>query len=105
MTTTVMMEAVKAGAGRETAHHAIKKHAVATVNDLRNGVIEKNDLMQRLASESEIPLDQQQLNAIMDTADQKTGLAVEQTKLFLDQIVLIKTKYPSAESYLPGSIL
>jgi adenylosuccinate lyase len=37
MTTTIMMEAVKAGVGRETAHKAIKEHAVATVNDLRNG--------------------------------------------------------------------
>ena len=69
MTTTVMMEAIKAGAGRESAHHVIKKHAVETVNDLRNGVIEKNDLMQRLAAEPEIPLDEGQLEAIMATAD------------------------------------
>ena len=45
LTTTIMMEAVKAGVGRETAHHAIKQHAVATVNDLREGTISQNDLL------------------------------------------------------------
>jgi len=33
MTTTIMMEAVKAGVGRETAHKAIKKQAVETVQN------------------------------------------------------------------------
>ena len=49
MTTTIMMEAVKAGVGRETAHKAIKEHAVATVNDLRHGKIDRNNLVERLA--------------------------------------------------------
>ncbi|MFX6872929.1 adenylosuccinate lyase, partial [Acinetobacter baumannii] len=31
LTTTVMMEAVKKGAGRESAHEAIKEHAVAAI--------------------------------------------------------------------------
>ncbi len=105
MTTTVMMEAVKAGAGRESAHHAIKKHAVATVNDLRNGVIEKNDLMQRLADEPDIPLDMNQLDSIMATADQKTGLATEQVDVFCSLIKGVITAYPAAEAYHPGAIL
>ncbi|MFX7820682.1 adenylosuccinate lyase, partial [Acinetobacter baumannii] len=33
LTTTVMMEAVKKGAGREGAHEAIKEHAVAAIRD------------------------------------------------------------------------
>ena len=44
-----MMEAVKAGAGREDAHAAIKEHALATVRDLRQGKISDNDLVQRLS--------------------------------------------------------
>ena len=105
MTTTVMMEAVKAGAGRETAHHAIKKHAVATVNDLRAGKIERNDLMQRLADEADIPLDENQLQTIMQTADEKTGLAKEQTGGYLKQVEAVRQRYPSADSYEPGAIL
>ena len=105
MTTTVMMEAVKAGAGRETAHHAIKKHAVATVNDLRNGVAEKNDLMSRLAKDSDIPLDADQLESIMSQADQKTGLAAEQVDAFLEQLAQLEKRYPEAGSYEQGTIL
>jgi len=105
MTTTVMMEAVKAGAGRETAHHAIKKHAVATVNDLRNGVVAKNDLMARLAEDGDIPLNADQLEAIMATADEKTGLAVEQIDLFLDRLNAVSQAYAGASEYQPGSIL
>jgi adenylosuccinate lyase len=48
LTTTVMMEAVKSGAGREAAHEAIKEHAVAVSVDLRKGTISQNDLVQRL---------------------------------------------------------
>ena len=105
MTTTVMMEAVKAGAGRESAHAAIKKHAVATVNDLRGGAIEKNDLMARLADEKDIPLDSGQLEAIMATADQNTGLATEQVDAFLAQVKSVAAKYKDAASYKPGAIL
>jgi adenylosuccinate lyase len=57
MTTTIMMEAVKAGVGRETAHKAIKEHAVATVNDLRSGNIDRNNLIERLAGDSRLSRD------------------------------------------------
>ncbi|MGF1451895.1 MAG: adenylosuccinate lyase, partial [Opitutales bacterium] len=36
LTTTVLMAAVRAGAGRESAHEAIKEHAVATLRDLQS---------------------------------------------------------------------
>ena len=36
-TTTILMEAVKNGAGRETAHEAIKLHALAAAKALRSG--------------------------------------------------------------------
>ena len=53
-TTTVLMEAVKAGAGREEAHEAIKEHAVQTVYDLRSGEITTNNLVERLAGDSRL---------------------------------------------------
>jgi adenylosuccinate lyase len=105
MTTTVMMEAVKAGAGRETAHAAIKKHAVATVADLRSGTVEKNDLMQRLAADSSIPLEQDQLDTIMQNASDKIGLALEQVDAFLESVGEVVTRFPNASNYSPGAIL
>ncbi len=105
MTTTIMMEAVKAGTGRETAHKVIKKHAVATVNDLRSGTTHQNDLMTRLANDPDLPLDARQLDAIMQTADQKTGLAGGQVEQFLSRINQVRSDFPQANSYQPGSIL
>ena len=83
-TTTVLMEAVKAGAGREEAHEAIKEHAVATVFDLRSGVIKGNDLMDRLAADSRLGLTYDQLTDLTERAQAMTGLASEQVDNFCD---------------------
>ena len=106
MTTTIMMEAVKAGAGRESAHAAIKKHAVATVHDLRSGVIERNNLIERIAADADIPLDDQQLTGVMQQASDKTGLADQQVQRFLDEVEsTVSSSYPAAGNYRPGAIL
>ncbi|MCZ6672326.1 MAG: adenylosuccinate lyase, partial [Verrucomicrobia bacterium] len=77
-TTTIMMEAVKAGAGRESAHEAIKEHAIATIRDLRAGTIQSNDLVTRLANDDRIPLDQGQLKAIFEDETRLSGMAKHQ---------------------------
>lgn len=61
LTTTVMMNAVKKGMGREDAHEVIKEHAVATANDMRAGKISENDLLARLAADPRMPLDAAEL--------------------------------------------
>ena len=50
-TTTILMEAVKNGAGREGAYDAIKSHALAAVKDVRSGEISQNDLVKRLGAD------------------------------------------------------
>ncbi len=55
-TTKVLMGAVRAGVGREVAHEAIKEHAVAAALAMREGA-EHNELLDRLAADSRIPLD------------------------------------------------
>ena len=50
-TTTVLMEAVRHGAGREEAHGAIKRHALAVAADLRAGRSSSNDLGARLEAD------------------------------------------------------
>ena len=57
-TTTILMEAVKNGAGREGAYDAIKSHAVAAVKDLRSGEISQNDLVKRLGADERLGLDE-----------------------------------------------
>ena len=71
MTTTILMEAVKAGVGRETAHEAIKEHAVATVNDLRDGKIDRNNLIDRLAGDARLGLSRETLDAILARGDRE----------------------------------
>ncbi|MGE9270660.1 MAG: adenylosuccinate lyase [Verrucomicrobiales bacterium] len=105
MTTTVMMEGVKAGVGRETAHKAIKEHAVATVNDLRNGTVLNNDLVRRLAEDDRLPLDEAQLSAIVATGEQNSGAALAQIKHFTEQVGQLERLHPEAATYCPGSIL
>ncbi len=104
-TTTIMMEAVKAGAGRESAHEAIKEHAVATIRDLRAGKIQSNDLVSRLANDERIPLDQAQLDAIFEDEARLSGMAKHQVEALAAKAQLISEKYPEANTYLPGRIL
>lgn len=105
MTTTIMMEAVKAGVGREAAHAAIKENAVATVNELRAGSIKENDLLTRLAKDDRIPLTFEQLETLLDTHRKNAGSAYAQVKIFGTQIASITSQHPEAATYEPGSIL
>lgn len=106
MTTTIMMEAVKAGVGRETAHKAIKKHAVATVNDLREGKIDANNLLHRLRDDADIPLDENQLNDVLAQGRQNSGAALTQVAHFQTQVESLKSQLSDETiHYAPGSIL
>ena len=105
MTTTIMMEAVKAGVGRETAHHAIKEHAVATVNDLRAGTIDRNNLVERLAGDSRLGLSRDFLDAILAKGDQESGAAKSQIAAFAAAVRKLEATSPQAAAYGPGSIL
>ncbi len=57
-TTKILVAAVKAGVGRETAHEAIKEHAVAAALAMREQGTDENDLIERLAADERIPLGQ-----------------------------------------------
>lgn len=104
-TTTVLMEAVKAGAGREEAHEAIKEHAVATVRDLRNGSILQNDLVERLAADARLGLTAEKIAAVVADAQALTGMAVSQVELFCESVREEAQSIPAASSYEPGAIL
>lgn len=104
-TTTIMMEAVKKGAGRELAHEAIKEHAVATVKDLRNGVVTENDLLVRLANDERLGLTITELEAVVARGKELVGAANKQISIFKDQVDVLDSKYPDAKTYAPGSIL
>ena len=104
-TTTLLMRAVQAGAGREAAHEAIKEHAVATVLDLRQGRIDQNDLAARLAGDGRLGLSAAEIQRVIDHAAALTGAASAQIDLFQQQTAAWVARDPAARDYHPGAIL
>lgn len=104
-TTTLLMQAVRKGAGREEAHEAIKEHAVATVLDLRNGLISENNLGQRLAEDGRLGLTLDEIQLVFQHADQLTGSAMNQVGQLRAQTEIWSTRFSAAETYYPESIL
>jgi adenylosuccinate lyase len=105
MTTTIMMEAVKAGVGRESAHLAIKQHALATVNDLRHGTVACNNLIERLAADTRLGLSRPMLEAIVASGDRMVGAARSQVAAFSANVRQLEAANPVAAAYVPGAIL
>ena len=105
LTTTVLMEAVKNGAGREAAHEAIKLHAVAVAKDLRTGAVSQNDLLTRLAADPALGLNSEALAAIVAQGRLNAGDAPAQVDDFARRVEAVATRFPEASSYRPGDIL
>ena len=105
LSTTFMMEAVKAGAGREDAHAAIKEHAVATVKDLRKGKIRENDLAGRLAKDKRVGLKARAIQSLIKEGEKKIGAAEAQVDQFVKRARSWGERYPDSKDYRPPVIL
>jgi adenylosuccinate lyase len=103
-TTKVLMAAVRAGVGRETAHEVIKEHAVAVALDLRRGQV-GNDLFDRLAADPRLGLDRAALDALVAEPITFTGAARAQVATVVQRIEVIAAQHPDAAAYSPGAIL
>ena len=105
-TTTILMEAVKQGAGRETAHAAIKEHALAAAKALRSGGANGDaDLLARLAADKRIGLAKKQLQAILAESNRFVGAAPHQVDAFAAEVKPLMRKHPHAAAYQPGRLL
>ncbi len=103
-TTTILMEAVKGGAGRETAHEAIKEHALAAAQALRSGGGD-SDLLGRLAGDRRIGLGKRALQAILAESARFVGAAPHQVDEFLAEVKPLAKKHRGAADYQPGRLL
>jgi adenylosuccinate lyase len=103
-TTKVLMGAVRAGVGRETAHEAIKEQAVAVALAMRAGAPE-NDLVQRLAADERLGLDAEHLRALISRPLEFTGAAQDQVARVAARVAEVVAARPQAASYTPSSIL
>lgn len=102
-TTKILMAAVKKGVGREVAHEAIKKHAIASALNMREG--KPQDLISRLASEKVLNLSEAELNNLLTEPLSFVGLAQQQVSDIAEKVAVIVKKYPQAASYMPKPIL
>ena len=96
-TTTILMEAVQQGAGREHAHEAIKEHAVATALAMREEGIVANDLAQRLSDDPRVPLARGTIEGLIRQSETLVGLAASQVDQFRDAVDQLATVYPDAD--------
>ncbi|HTV25768.1 MAG TPA: adenylosuccinate lyase [Polyangiaceae bacterium] len=103
--TKVLMAAVKAGLGRERAHSLIQKHAVAVAEDLRQGKVRENDLVQRLGADADLPLSAADLTRLLGTPLDLVGAAPQQVRQFVTQVEALVARHPAAASYVPGRLL
>jgi adenylosuccinate lyase len=103
-TTKVLMAAVKAGAGREEVHEAIKQHAVEVAKAMRTSGA-KNDLVARLGNDPKIPLSQDEIEALLGDPLSFTGNAKAQTEAVVSRIHHVLSRHHEAAKYRPSSIL
>ena len=104
-TTKVLMAAVRAGVGRETAHEAIKEHAVAVALEMRETGRADNDLLDRLGADDRLPLGRAELDALLADRLSFTGVAGRQVGSMIAQIDAVAARHPAAATYTPGAIL
>ena len=104
-TTKVLMTAVRAGAGRETAHEVIKEHAVAVALAIREKGGQHNDLLDRLAADERLPVSRSQLDDLLAEPLEFTGAAVDQVADVVRRIEAVVAAHPHAAAYSPAPIL
>ena len=101
---SILMASVRAGVGRETAHEVIKENAVAMALDMRERGAEQN-LVERLATDERLPLDQTQLEEALSDRHVFIGAAESQVDRVLARVQQLVDAHPQAAAYTPGDIL
>ncbi|WP_440066641.1 adenylosuccinate lyase [Streptosporangium sp. OZ121] len=103
-TTKMLMAAVRAGVGRESAHELIKEHAVASALAMREEA-GGNELIARLGADERFPLDEAALRDLLGEPISFTGAAPAQVEAVVARVAQVVARYPQAAAYRPGAIL
>ncbi|PFG28034.1 adenylosuccinate lyase [Corynebacterium renale] len=103
-TTRILMAAVRAGVGRETAHEVIKENAVAMALDMRENGAEQN-LVERLAADDRLPLDKAALEEALADRHAFIGAAGDQVDRVLARISELADARSEAAAYTGQEIL
>ena len=101
-TTKILMAAVKAGAGRESAYEALRELATKTLLAKREG--RGVSLLESIATDPRIPLDRASLEELVKNPIEFIGDATSQTERVLARIQSAIKPFPAALTYRPGAI-
>ncbi len=104
-TTSLLVAAVRAGMGREEAHEAIRRHAVAAALDRRRGDVEGGGLLGRLAEDEAFVLDRSGVDAVLSDPLAFTGRAGAQVESFVARVAEVVARHPGAAGYRQSEIL
>jgi adenylosuccinate lyase len=104
-TTRILVGAVRKGVGRETAHEAIKEHAIAVALAMREKGQGENDLFDRLAGDSRLRLSRAEIDALVADPATFTGAASAQVRAVTDRIAALVARHPEAGVYSPAPIV
>src|SRR5690606_22512838 len=104
-TTRLLVAAVRAGSGRETAHEVIRRHAVAAALDRRQHPDGAPGLLERLADDPEFPLTIDAIREAIDSPLTFTGRAADQVEAFVASAADLARRHPAAATYRPEAIL
>ncbi|MFH1567283.1 MAG: adenylosuccinate lyase [Gemmatimonadota bacterium] len=104
-TTTLLMEAVRRGAGREQVHEAVKEHAVAAALRMREEGAAQNDLAARLGADPRVPLTAAEIATLLGHSQDFVGRAGEQVDAFARQVEEVAARYPQAGAVRKGRLL
>jgi adenylosuccinate lyase len=104
-TTKVLVAAARRGVGRETAHEAIKEHAVAVALAMREKGAAENDLFDRLAADARLGLTRAEIDALVADRSAFVGAASAQVAAIAAEIADVVEANPGATAYRPAPIL
>jgi len=103
-TTTMLMEWIRRGGGREEVHEAIKEHAVAAARAMRAGSAD-NDMARRLGEDLRIPLSTAEIADVLSHSADFVGLAGPQVDAFSLQVDDLVNRHPEAQTVVKSRLL
>jgi adenylosuccinate lyase len=104
-TTKVLVAAVRRGVGREVAHEAIKEHAVAVAEAMREKGTGAVELFDRLAADPRLGLSRGEIDALLADRSAFVGAAPVQVAAVAAAVGEVVGAHPEAARYAPGSIV
>jgi adenylosuccinate lyase len=104
-TTKILLAAVRHRVGRETAHEAIKEHAVAVALAMREQGVAENDLFDRLAADPRLGLSRGEIEALVADRGAFTGAASAQVRAVAERVAAVVAEHPAAGTFTPPPIL